>query len=147
LHELLANRANFLGQGGAEHHDLLLGWRSTEDLLDVAAHIWRESVSVIIYEKIYHTNLVEHLITLIEDENLAASKAQVLVADQGVQTTWGGHDNVRVGVLVLQDLGVLYDRGSSVEDSGLDLWHILAEPSVLVLDLVGQLAGVAHDEN
>ena len=39
LHELLANRADLLGQGGAEHHNLLLGWRGTEDLLDVAAHV------------------------------------------------------------------------------------------------------------
>lgn len=54
---------------------------------------------------------------------------------------------MRVGVLVLQDLGVLLDRGSTVEDSGLDLWHILAESGVFVLDLVGQLARVAHDEN
>lgn len=38
-HELLADRANFLRQGGAEHHDLLLGGSSAEDLLDVAAHI------------------------------------------------------------------------------------------------------------
>jgi hypothetical protein len=54
---------------------------------------------------------------------------------------------VWVGLLVLQDLGVLLDRGSTVEDSGLDLWHVLAESGVFVLDLVGQLASVAHDEN
>lgn len=71
----------------------------------------------------------------------------MLVADQGVQTTGGGDNDVRVGVLVLQNLGVLLDRGSTVEDSGLDLWHILAESGVFVLDLVGQFTRVAHDEN
>jgi hypothetical protein len=39
LHELLANWSNFLGECGAEEHDLLLGWSSTEDILDVAAHV------------------------------------------------------------------------------------------------------------
>lgn len=97
--------------------------------------------------EIYHTNLVKHLVTLIENEDLAASEAEVLVADQGVQTAGGGNDDVWVGVLVLQDLGVLLDGGSTVEDSGLDLGHVLAESGVLVLDLVGQLTSVAHDEN
>lgn len=40
-HELLADRANFLGEGSAEHHNLLVGRSSTEDLLDITAHVWR----------------------------------------------------------------------------------------------------------
>ena len=71
----------------------------------------------------------------------------MLVADQGVQTTWGSDDNVWVGILVLQGLNILHHWGSTVEDSGLDLWHVLAEASILVLDLVSQLTSVAHDEN
>lgn len=39
LHEFLADRSNFLGQGGAEHHNLLLSWCVSEDLLDIAAHV------------------------------------------------------------------------------------------------------------
>jgi hypothetical protein len=39
LHELLADRARCLRERGAEHHDLLLGRRGPEDLLDVAAHV------------------------------------------------------------------------------------------------------------
>jgi hypothetical protein len=38
-HELLADGTGLLGQGGREHHNLLLCWGSTEDLLDVAAHV------------------------------------------------------------------------------------------------------------
>lgn len=52
-----------------------------------------------------------------------------------------------MSVLVLQDLDVLLHRGTTVEDRGLDLGHVLAETSVFVLDLVGQLAGMAHDQD
>ena len=41
LHEFPADWSDFLGQGGAEHHDLLLGWSGTEDLLYVAAHVYQ----------------------------------------------------------------------------------------------------------
>lgn len=39
LHELLADWAGLLSEGGAEHHDLLLRWGGAEDLLDVTAHV------------------------------------------------------------------------------------------------------------
>ena len=38
-HELLADGTGLLGQGGREHHNLLLCWGSTEDLLHIAAHV------------------------------------------------------------------------------------------------------------
>lgn len=71
----------------------------------------------------------------------------MLLADESVQATWGSDDDVWVGLWVLENLGIGLDWGSSVEDSGLDLWHVLAESGVLVLDLVGKLASVAHDED
>lgn len=54
---------------------------------------------------------------------------------------------MRVGILVLEDFGILLDGGPSVENGGLDIRHVLAESSVLVLDLVGQLTSVAHDQD
>lgn len=39
LHELLADGPGLFGQGGTEHHDLLLLWGSSEDLLHVSAHV------------------------------------------------------------------------------------------------------------
>lgn len=39
LHEFSADRADLLRESSAEHHDLLLGWCSSEYLLHVAAHI------------------------------------------------------------------------------------------------------------
>lgn len=52
-----------------------------------------------------------------------------------------------VGLLVGQDLNVLLHWGTAVKDSGLDVRHVLAESGILVLDLVGELTGVAHDED
>ena len=54
---------------------------------------------------------------------------------------------MRVGLLVLENLGVLLNRCTAVEDTGLDIGHILAEAVVLVSDLEGQLASVAHDQD
>jgi hypothetical protein len=45
LHELSADRLNLLGQSGAEHHDLLLRRRDTEDFLNIASHIFEMLVS------------------------------------------------------------------------------------------------------
>jgi hypothetical protein len=39
LHEFLANRTDLLGQGGGEHHDLLVVWRRAEDILNISAHV------------------------------------------------------------------------------------------------------------
>lgn len=54
---------------------------------------------------------------------------------------------MRVGLLVLQDLGVLNDRSAAVEDTGLDVRHVLAESIVLVADLESELASVAHNQD
>jgi hypothetical protein len=93
------------------------------------------------------TNLVKHLVTLIEDEGLDIAQGELLVTDQGVQTTGGGDNDVGVGLLVLEDLNVLLDGGTTEENIGLDVGEVLGETSVLVLDLVGQFAGVAHHED
>ena len=93
------------------------------------------------------TNLVEHLVTLIEHKALDVAKAEVLVANEGVKTTRGGDDDVRVGLLVLEDVDVVLDGSTAVEHSGLDVRKVLAETCVLVLDLESQLAGVAHDQD
>ena len=39
LHELLAHGSDVLGQGGREHHDLLLVRGRAENLLNVATHV------------------------------------------------------------------------------------------------------------
>lgn len=93
------------------------------------------------------TNLVEHLVALVEHEDAHTSQAQVLVPDEGLQTTRGADNDVRVRVLVLEDLGILGDGSTTVEDTRLDVGHVLAEAAVLVLDLEGQLTSVAHNQD
>lgn len=93
------------------------------------------------------TDLVENLVALIEHEALDVAETQVLVAYQGVETTRSGDDDVRELLLVLELVDVVLDGSTTVEDGGLDIRQVLAETSVLVLDLVGQLTGVAHDDN
>ena len=50
-------------------------------------------------------------------------------------------------VLVLESFGVGLLTGASIKDRGPALRHVLAEPSVLVFDLVGQLASMTKDNN
>ena len=40
LHELAADGLDMLRQRSREHHDLLLGWSGTENVLDVGTHIF-----------------------------------------------------------------------------------------------------------
>lgn len=40
LHKLLADGSDLLGEGSAEHHDLLLGGGSPEDFLNVTTHVY-----------------------------------------------------------------------------------------------------------
>lgn len=94
-----------------------------------------------------HTNLVKHLIALVQHENADAAEAQDLIAHKGVQAARGAHDDVGARVLVLDRLNVLLDGGAAVEDARLDVGHVLAEAVVLVADLERQLAGVAHDQD
>lgn len=70
----------------------------------------------------------------------------MLVSNESIESTRGGDNDVGVRLLVLQQLGVLLDRGSTIEDSGLNIWHVLAEACVLVLDLVGKLTSMAHNQ-
>jgi hypothetical protein len=93
------------------------------------------------------TNLVEHLVALIENESLNIAERQLLVADKRVQTTGGSDNDVRIGLLAGKGLDILLDRGTTVEDGGLDVRQVLGETGVLVLDLVGELTGVAHDQD
>lgn len=148
-HELPADREDFRRQGGGEHHHLLLSGSCAEDLLNIAAHVWAYVSDRCCLRDlaVCHTNLVKHLVALIEDEALNIAKAQVLVANKGVETTRSGDDDVGVSFLVLEDVDVILDGGTTVEDRSLDVRQILAETGVLVLDLESKLAGVAHNQD
>lgn len=148
-HEFLADWPGLLRKGGAEHHNLLLSRGGAEDLLDITTHVWmmRSDIGCASRGVRPPTDLVEHLVALVKDELLDVAKAQLLVANERVQSARCTDDNVWVRVLVGQELDVLLHRGTAVEHRGLDLRHVLAETRILVLDLVSQFAGVAHDKD
>lgn len=50
-------------------------------------------------------------------------------------------------ILVLQSLHVGLDGSTTIEDASLDVRHVLAKAVVLIANLVGQLASVAHHHN
>jgi hypothetical protein len=93
------------------------------------------------------TRLVKHLVTLVENKVLQVGEAQVPVTDERIDTARSSDNDVGVGVLVAQELNVLLDGCTAVEDADLDIGQELCETVVLVPDLVGQLTGVAHDED
>lgn len=46
LHEFLADWSDVLSERSAEHHDLLLGRCSAEDVLNITSHVWSRSVFI-----------------------------------------------------------------------------------------------------
>ena len=93
------------------------------------------------------TRLVEHLVALVKDEDTDTAKAEGLVPDKSLEATRGTDNDVRASVLVLENLHVLLDGSSTVEDARLDVGHVLAEAVVLIANLVSQLTSVAHDHD
>jgi len=90
---------------------------------------------------------LEHLIALIEDEVLDVSDAEDLIADETIESTGRGDDDMRTGILVLDEFDVLVNRGAAVEDRGADVGHVLPEAGVFIADLEGEFAGVTEDED
>ena len=93
------------------------------------------------------TDLIQHFIALIKDEDLDVSESKLLVADKGIESAGCRNNDMWMRVLIRQNLNVFLHRGSTVEYCRLDLWHILAESCILVFDLIGQFARVTHDEH
>ena len=96
---------------------------------------------------IEHTDLVEHLVALVEDELADVAKLEMLVANKRIETTWRGDDDVWMCLLIPQNFDVLVDLSASIEDTSLHVWQVLAETLVLGADLVGQFTSVAHDKH
>lgn len=76
---------------------------------------------------------------------LQVRKTKMPVTDERVDTTGCTDDDVRMGVLVAEDLDVLLHGCATVEDADLDIGQELGEAVVLVTDLVRQLASMAHN--
>lgn len=149
-HELLANRPNLLRERSAEHHNLLVSRSRTENFLDVTAHVYSRrqwSATVHLRRKKTRTNLIQHFVTFVKNECLDVAQGELFVADQSIQTTRSTNDDVGERFLVGKNFDVLLDRSTSVEYRSLHIGKVLAEPSILVLDLVCQFTSVAHNKD
>ena len=91
--------------------------------------------------------MIEHLVTFIKDEHADASKTEGLVADESLETTRSTDNDMGASIFVLEGFHIRLDGGTTVEDTSLDVWHVLAEAVVLVTNLVSQLASVAHNHD
>lgn len=70
-----------------------------------------------------------------------------LLLDKGEDTAGGSDQDVGAELLVAENILISLDGGTTIEDLRADLRQVLAEAGVLVLDLEGQLAGVAENNN
>lgn len=93
------------------------------------------------------TGLVQHLVTLVENEVLQVGEAEMPVTDERIDTSGCADDDVRVSILVAEKLNVFLDGCSTVKDTDLDVGQEFGETIILVPDLVSQLTSVAHDQN
>ena len=112
------------------------------------------------------TQLLEHFVALIKDEVLQVLQVEFLGPHEG-QDTARSADHY-VGAVGLQNLLVLSDSQSTEKHADLkfietnfrqnilhtrllanylDARHVFGEPLVLLADLEGQLASVAHDQH
>ena len=91
------------------------------------------------------TELLQHLVALVQDKVLDVLQDQGLPADQGQRAARRPDHNV--GAVLLQHLLVLLDGHAAEEHGRSHRGHVLGEALVLLADLEGQLPRVAHDQN
>ena len=128
FHELLASVADLFVQCGRKHLYLLLVWCHLENVLDVSAHV----------------KSFEHLVALIKDEMLQIACVEMFATDERQDSSRCAHYDC--GRRLLQLLDMCLNRLATVHDLHRDLVlvHVLREAIVLLLNLEGKLASVAH---
>ena len=89
------------------------------------------------------TDIVEELVAFVEHEHFEVLNRQGLLAGQVQDAAGGANNNVR-GLVALQELNLLFNRLSAVNDFRAELVHELGESIELLLDLVRKLACVAQ---
>lgn len=91
------------------------------------------------------TELLEEAVALVEHEVLELVELDVALGHEGLDAARGGNDDV--GAVVREERDVLALGDAAVNDGRLDARKVLGEAVVLALDLVRELARVAHDEH
>jgi len=91
--------------------------------------------------------LIEHLVALIENKVLDVLELQGALLDESEDTARGTDQDVGAELLVAENVLVSLDGHTTVEHLRANLGKVLAEASVLVLDLEGKLTSVAEDND
>ena len=129
-HKLATRVSNFSGKRRSEHQNLLVVRSHLENLLHIRSH----------------GHVVEHLVTLVQNEHLQVVQGEGLVANQRQDTPGRTHNNVRCFV-ALEQLLLHSDGLTAIDHLSSRLAHELGKTSKFALDLVGELARVAHDQS
>ncbi len=140
IHELLANWADLLGQGGTEHHHLLLMWGGLEYFLHISSHVCKSNISTIVitHNSCSLTKLIQHFITLVQNEVLQVFRIESLVTNQCEYPARSPNNYVRT--VVLQGLFVFLDGNPTKEYGNLYVIEVLAKTLVLLVYLKGQFS-------
>lgn len=129
-HELAADILHVLRHGGREHHHLLLRRGSLENRLHVSSHIY----------------FFEHLVALIEDEDLEIAEIEVTLLDESEDTPWGANNDMRL-LNSLEESDVLANGDTAIYYLGAQLGKLLLESVELLLNLISKLSIVAENES
>lgn len=121
-HELLASLLDVAGEGGSEHHNLLVVRGLLENVLDVASHV--------------HGVSTEESIALVEHKHLEVAEVHLLLSDESKDTAGGSNNDVRRSGS-LEEFDVVLDGLATVDDISADVLHVLGEALKLIRDLVG----------
>jgi len=111
-HELFADRSDLFREGGREHHNLLLMRSGLENILNIPSHI----------------QLLQHLVTLVQNKVLGVFQVQLAASDQSQNPTWGT-DNDMWGVFS-QGFPIVLDWHTTEEDSHFNVVQVFAESLV-----------------
>lgn len=91
------------------------------------------------------TSCLEHLVALVENENLEISEIELLLFDQSENSSRGAHNNVR-GLNSLKDLNVVINGLSTVHDLSSELRQVLSKSGKFVLDLICKFTNMTKDQ-
>lgn len=92
------------------------------------------------------TTLAEHLIALIENENLKVIQVHVFLLHKLHDSSWGT-DNNMWWFWSLQDFDMFTLGNTSVETFSHQTWNILGESCKFFFDLICQLSDIAQNQN
>ena len=93
------------------------------------------------------TCLIQHLVALVENEHLEVFELQIFSAWQSQDSTWSSDDDMWACLWVFQKLHIIIDWNTTVKSGTSDLLQVFCESVKFLLDLVGQLSGVAQDKS